>query len=92
MQEAHKETGQFSWSTARLQVQKRLGKQPLNSLSIVKASYFKILFQAFINLPIAVLLRCNVPVGFQLGHCAVDCWDIRFFVLRQSLRLRLASH
>lgn len=67
MQEDPKETGQFSWSTARLQVQKRIGKQPLHSFSIVKASYFKILLQAFINLPTAVLLRFNVPVGFQWG-------------------------
>lgn len=42
-------------------------QQPLSGFSIVKASYFKILARAFIDLPLAAFLQHTVPVGFQWG-------------------------
>lgn len=46
---------------------KKKDEQPLSGFSVVKASYFKILVHAFINLRLAAWY--TVPMGFQWGFC-----------------------
>lgn len=47
--------------------EKKKDEQPLSGFSVVKASYFKILVHAFINLRLAAWY--TVPMGFQWGFC-----------------------